>query len=420
MTHQPYASLQLREFRLYLLGRLCLTMAWQMQGVIVSWQVYELTKDAFALGLVGLSEAIPFILICPLGGHAADIISRKKLIIGFTVLYFLCAIALLVMSVSSAHSNLPLRTGYIYLVIGVTGVARSFLGPAIVSFLAQITPRHLYLNAVTWNSNVWHMAAVSGPAAGGLIYGFAGITASYSTVAALMLLSMILFSFIRKKPMPKNEISGGVFENLTAGIRFVFKNQILIGALGLDMLAVFFGGAAAMLPVFAADILHTGPEGLGILRAAPFAGSVLMGLILAHQPPMKRAGRNLILAFVGFGICTICFALSKNFFLSLFLLFLTGAFDNISVIVRGTVLQLLTPDHLRGRVTSVNNIFIGSSNELGAFESGTAAKLLGLIPSVVFGGVMTIAIAGIAAWKAPALWKLNLRKLQSMPASPGS
>lgn len=383
-----------------------------MQGVIVGWQVYELTQDAFALGLVGLSEAIPFILICPFGGHAADVVARKKLIIGFTVLYFLCALSLLAFTMGLPGLQIPVQPLWIYLVIGITGIARGFLGPAIVSFLAQITPRELYSNAVTWNSNVWHTAAVSGPAIGGLIYGFAGITAAYATVAGLMLASMVLFSLIRNRPVPSNEITGGTIENLTAGIRFVLKNQILIGALALDMLAVFFGGATSMLPVFASEVLKTGPEGLGILRAAPFAGSVMMGLVLAHRPPMKRAGRNLIMAFIGFGLTIILFALSKNFFLSLFLLFLNGALDNISVIVRGTVLQLLTPDHLRGRVTSVNNIFIGSSNELGAFESGTAARLMGLVPSVIFGGCMTILIACLTAWKAPRLRRLNLQQLQ--------
>jgi len=203
-----------------------------------------------------------------------------------------------------------------------------------------------------------------------------------------------------------------MFGSLTAGLRFVFSNQVMLGALSLDMFAVLFGGAIAMLPVFAGDILKVGPEGLGIMRAAPFAGSILMGVFIAHRPPMNRAGKNLLYALVGFGISTILFAVSKNFYLSIFLLFLTGVFDNVSVIIRGTILQLLTPDHMRGRVSAINSIFIGSSNEIGAFESGTAAKLMGLVPSVIFGGVMTLAIVGITAWRAPTLRKLSLRKMQ--------
>lgn len=409
--HQPYASLQIKDFRWYLLARMCLTMAWQMQGVIVGWQVYEFTKDPFALGLVGLTEVLPFIVTSFYGGHAADTIERKKLVIAFTTLYLFCAVCLMSFTFSFVHVLDHHNVYPIYIIIAITGIARGFVAPAITAFLAQLIPRELYSNGVTWNSNTWHMAAVAGPAAGGLLYGFVGITAAYAIVCALMFSTLILFSIIKRRPLPLSDKQETIFESLTTGIRFVFGNQIMLGALSLDMFAVLFGGAVAMLPVFASDILKVGPEGLGVMRAAPFFGSIIMGLFIAHRPPMNKAGKNLLIALVGFGSCMILFALSKNFYLSLFLLFLSGAFDNISVIIRGTILQLITPDHMRGRVSAINSIFIGSSNEMGAFESGAAAKLLGLVPSVIFGGVMTILIVGFTSVFAPKLRALSLREM---------
>ncbi|MFI5134622.1 MAG: MFS transporter [Chitinophagales bacterium] len=413
MNHHPYASLQIREFRLYLLARMCLTMGWQMQGVIVGWQVYAFTKDPFALGLVGLSEAIPFIITSFYGGHTADVVERKKIIVWSAILYLFCALTLLMFTFPFVHVIRQNHVWPIYCIIAVTGIARGFVAPAITAIFAQLIPRELYSNGITWNSNVWHTAAVSGPAIGGLIYGFIGISWAFTTVATLMLLSVIFFLMIKRKPLPTNGRTDSFLKSLTAGIRFVFGNQTMLAAMSLDMFAVFFGGATAMLPIFASDILKVGPEGLGILRAASFAGSILMGLTLAHRPPMQRAGKNLLWALMGFGMCTILFALSTNFYLSIFFLFLTGVFDNVSVIIRGTIVQLITPDHMRGRVSSVNSIFIGSSNEIGAFESGTAATLMGLIPSIIFGGAMTFVVVGIAAWRAPSLRKLNLRKMQS-------
>ena len=389
------------------------TMAWQMQGVIVGWQVYEFTKDPFSLGLIGLCEAIPFVATSFYGGHFADVVERKKIIIPFTAVYFVCALCLLWFTFPMLHILDNKNVYPIYIIIAITGIARGFVAPAMSAFFAQIIPRELFSNGIAWNSNMWHVAAVAGPAIGGLIYGFAGITTAYATVAALMFCTLVLFSFIQRRPLPVSEKMDSMFESLTAGLRFVFKNEVMIGALSLDMFAVLFGGAVAMLPVFASDILKVGPQGLGIMRAAPFAGSILMGVFLAHRRPMNHAGKSLLLAMVGFGFSIILFAFSKNFYLSIFLLFMSGVFDNVSVIIRGTILQLLTPDSMRGRVSSINSIFIGSSNEVGAFESGVAARLLGLVPSVVFGGIMTIAIVGITAWKAPELRKLSLRKIQA-------
>ncbi|MBA3649773.1 MAG: MFS transporter [Chitinophagales bacterium] len=412
-SHQPYAVLKLRNFRLYLLARMCMTVAIQMQAVIVGWQIYSFTHDAFSLGLIGLAEAIPFIITSLFAGHVADIIPRKKVITSFMLLLMLCSGSLFLFSLNADGLLSRFNTAPIFAVIFLIGITRGFLTPAITAFFAQIISKDKYASGITWNSNVWQFASVAGPAIGGLIYGFAGITVAYGAVCLFLIFSFTCFLLIPSVPLPPYDASETLYARLTAGIRFVFNNQVVLGALSLDLFAVLFGGAVAMLPVFAADILKVGPEGLGALRAAPFAGSVIIGLFAAHRPPMKHAGTNLMLCITGFGVCTILFALSTNFYLSLFLLLLTGAFDNISVIVRSTILQLTTPDHMRGRVSAVNNIFIGSSNEIGAFESGTAARLLGLIPSVIFGGVMTIGIVVFTAWWAPVLRRLNLRQIQA-------
>lgn len=417
--HDAYASLQIRDFRFYLLARLFMTMAIQMQAVIVGWQVYSFTKDPFSLGLIGLAEAIPFIISSLIGGHTADIIPRKKLILWFTLLLIVCTGSLLFFTLNFSNILSRFKTAPIYAVIFFIGMVRGFLAPAITAFFAQVIPREHYPNGIAWNSNVWQFASVTGPAIGGFIYGFAGITSAYSTVFVFLVISFIAFFLIPSRPLPAYDAEESLFSRLTSGVRFVFQNQVVLGALSLDLFAVLFGGAIAMLPVFASDILKVGPEGLGVMRAAPFAGSVLTGLILAHRPPMRRAGKNLFLAITGFGIATILFAVSRNFYLSIFLLFLTGAFDSISVIVRGTILQLMTPDNMRGRVSAVNNIFIGSSNEIGAFESGLAAKLIGLVPSVIFGGTMTILIVAVTAFRAPSLRRLNIRAIQSQMQKTG-
>jgi MFS family permease len=278
--------------------------------------------------------------------------------------------------------------------------------------MAQLVPRHLYTNSSTWNSTVWHIAAISGPALGGLIYGFFGVQAAYIVVLFLVIVALSLLFFVKRYHNPQIVLTETIKQRLSSGLKFVFRNQILLGTMSLDMFAVLFGGAVAMLPIFAAEILFVGPQGLGFLRAAPMVGAVLMSLLLAYRPPAVNAGKWLFISVAGFGLSIICFAISKNFYLSLFLLCLSGLFDNISVIIRATTLQLLTPDEMRGRVASVNSIFIGSSNEIGSFESGLAAKVMGLVPSVIFGGSMTLMVVGIIAKRAPLLRKLNLRALK--------
>ncbi len=383
-----------------------------MQSVIVGWQVYDLTHDPFSLGLIGLSEAIPFLIVALFAGHVADLFNRKVIIAVTSTVYVLSAIVLLYMSYSmdswfQSAGVLPL-----YITIAVTGLSRAFFYPAQSAYMAQIVPRNLYANSSTWNSTVWHIAAVSGPAAGGLIYGFAGIHAAFVCVVFFSALSLIFFYSSKSVPLPLRIKNEGIFTSLTTGIKFVFQNQILLGALALDMFGVLFGGAVALLPVFASEVLHTGPQGLGFLRAAPALGAVFMAMILAYYPPVKKSGVKLLWAVGGFGACIIFFALSGNFWLSLVLLALSGMFDNVSVIIRGTILQMYTPDEMRGRVASVNSLFIGSSNELGSFESGLAARVMGLIPSVVFGGGMTVLIVLATAGFAPKLRKMEIKGIE--------
>jgi MFS family permease len=410
MKNDAYAVLKVKDFRLFLSFRFFTTVAIQMQSVIVGWQVYELTKDPLSLGLIGLAEAIPFISVALYAGHVADRFNRRNIILWFVMLFLLGTIGLLLFSVKSSGISGMYGIMPIYAVVMVSGIARAFIYPSTIALMAQVIPRSLYANSSTWNSTVWQIAAITGPAIGGLVYGFFGVKIAYMAVIFFMLLGLILLGNVKKYEVPAREKEESLFDRLASGIRFVFKNQILLASMSLDMFGVLFGGAVAMLPIFAAEILKVGPQGLGFLRAAPMLGAVIMSIVIAYRPPLGKAGRYLFLGVTGFGLSVILFALSRNFFLSLFLLALGGAFDNISVIIRSTTMQLITPDEMRGRVASVNSIFIGSSNEIGSFESGVAAKLMGLIPSVIFGGAMTLVVVTVAAWKAPLLRKLNLRK----------
>ena len=410
MKHDAYAVLKLKDFRLFLTFRFFMTIAAQMQSIIVGWQVYKLTHDPLSLGLIGLAEAIPFISTALYAGHIADRFNRKKIILWFDLLFLVSSCLLLFISYrSEVITNFGVIP--IYICVAISGIARAFLYPATIALMAQVVPRSLYTNSSTWNSTIWQIAAITGPAIGGLTYGFFGVKVAYFTVIISMLTSFLLLTNIKSRPVPVIDDSETILQRLRNGIRFVLSSQLLLGAMSLDMFAVLFGGATAMLPVFAAEVLNVGPEGLGLLRAAPMAGAVLMSIVLAYRPPVVRAGRLLMIGVAGFGVSIICFALSKNFYLSMALLAFSGMFDNISVVIRSVTMQLVAPDEMRGRVASVNSIFIGSSNEIGSFESGVAAKLMGLIPSVIFGGMMTLGIVGATVKWAPKLRNLNLRKI---------
>ncbi len=407
-----YAVLKIKDYRFFVIYRFFLTLAIMMQSVIVGWQVYEITKDPLSLGLIGLAEAIPYISIALFAGYVADAIPRKLIIIISAFVFLLGSVFLYLFTTHLSYLLVDSNIYPIYIVIFCMGVARGFISPSQSAFVAQLVPRQLYANSSTWNSLAWHIASVLGPAIGGMLYGFAGISNAYFCVVILTIIAITSVFFVSNKPLPVINKVENMFVKIASGVKFVFSNQILLSAMALDMLAVLFGGAVALLPMFADEILHAGPQGLGILRAAPAIGAVLMSAFLAYRPPVHNTGRYLLISVAGFGLSMIFFAISSNLYLSIFILFISGMFDNVSVVIRSTILQLLTPDDMRGRVASVNSIFIGSSNEIGSFESGVAAKFLGLIPSVIFGGVMTQIVVGFIAKKAPLLRKFHLKEIK--------
>jgi MFS family permease len=409
IKNDPYSALRIKEFRFFILSRFIITVAMQMQSVIVGLQIYEMTKDALSLGLIGLAEAIPFLSVALFAGHIADIFNRKKLIMISLVLFFVCSLTLLSFTYNLSNALVLFGTTPIYIIIAITGLARAVIYPSQIALMSQLVPRELYPNSSTWNSTAWHIAAVIGPALGGLICTFGGFTSSYFTVLVLISIGFVLYFGIKSRAVLIKEKKETLIQSLSTGIRFVFKNQVVLGALSLDMFAVLFGGAVALLPIFAAEVLHTGRYGFGFLRAMPAAGAVIMSMILAYYPPVKNAGTKLLSCVAGFGVCIIFFAISKNFYLSLALLFMSGMFDNVSYVLRQMIIQLYTPDNMRGRVAAVNSIFVGSSNEIGSFESGLAARIMGLIPSVIFGGSMTLLIVGFTSKVAPVLRKMDLR-----------
>jgi MFS family permease len=406
LRHDPYAALRIPNFRRFVASLMAMTVATQIQAVVVAWQIYELTHDPLSLGLIGLAEAVPFIGVALFAGHIADRVNRLRISLAALVALLLCSLTLLAFTLSPGTITAT-RVWPIYLVIFVSGIARSFLQPARSALGAELVPRALYPNAVTWRSSTWQLAEVVGPAIGGLVYGFGSATAAYGTDAAIMGMAVFFLARMRHSPPVTTPAAESFLESLATGIRFVRGQPVVLGALTLDLFSVLFGGAVALLPVFAAEILHVGPEGLGVLRAAPAVGAVLMSLALAHLPPFRRAGRALLLSVTLFGLSIIGFGLSGNFLLSIALLAVSGMADTVSVVIRSTLLQVLTPDHLLGRVSSVNAIFIGSSNEIGAFESGTAARLIGTVPSVVLGGLATLVVVAVTAAKVPQLRRLK-------------
>jgi MFS family permease len=408
-----FAALKYKDFRSYIGMRFCFTFAYQMQAVIIGFYIYHLTKSAFALGLVGLCEAIPAVGIALYGGYIADKSEKRKMLLLIFIGVLLSSFVMFLVTLKNAGNYIHVSwvVPIIYIMIFANGVARAFYGPATFVIYTQSVPKEIYPNASTWSSSSWQIASILGPAAGGLIYGFYGITVTFIVILAFLVISLVLIYLLRSYPpvyIPKESI----WNSLSEGIRFVFNNKMMVGAMSLDLFSVFFGGAVALLPVFANEILKVGAEGLGIMRATTSLGAVLTMLAMARFSPMGRPWRNLLIAVTGFGLSIICFGLSRSFYLSLIFLFTEGAFDSISVIIRGTIMQLLTPDHMRGRVSAVNSMFIGSSNEIGAFESGTAARLLGTVPAVIFGGSMTLMIVTITWLKTKKLIPLSLNQIQ--------
>ncbi len=406
----PYAALRFREFNVFLMVRFATVFAWTMQFVVIEWEVYSITKDPLSLGIIGLMEVIPALSIALFAGHIVDQREKRglltKCILGFSVV----SLGLFLLTWPLAVGSLPSKTVLyaIYLLVFIGGIVRAFMGPTIFSLFSLLIPKKVYPNAATWSSSVWQMGAVAGPATGGFAIHLIGVHWSMCLVFAFSLMALLLLTQIPKKPILNPKIGEPIIESLKEGVRFVLKTKVILGAITLDMFAVLFGGAVALLPIYAQDILKVGSVGFGVLRAAPAVGALLIMFTSAYFPLNKNAGKKLLAAIFGFGVCIIVFGVSQWFWLSVIALFLSGATDGISVIVRQTILQLRTPDHMRGRVASVNSMFVGSSNELGAFESGLTAKLMGTVTSVVFGGVMTLlTVVGTGAF-IPKLRKLDL------------
>ena len=410
--NDPYQALRYREFNVFLLLRFAMVFAWSMQFIVIEWEVYSLTKNPLSLGMIGLMEVIPAVSMALFAGHMVDQREKKgllvKCILGFTIISFGLFLLTWPKVVSGLSSDLILYS--IYFLVFLGGLVRAFLGPTIFSLLSLIVPKKAYPNAATWSSSVWQIGAVLGPAVAGFSINFIGVHWSMCLVVGCSVFALIALSQISKKPILNPKIGEPVMESLKEGIKFVFNNKTILGVLSLDMVAVLFGGAVALLPVFAQDILKVGPEGFGILRAAPAIGAFITMLISAYVPLYKKAGMKLLIAIFIFGLCIILFGISTIFWLSVVALFLSGVADGISVVIRQTILQLKTPDHMRGRVAAVNSMFVGSSNELGAFESGLTAKLMGTVTSVVFGGSMTLLTVLGFGIKSPTFRNLDLQK----------
>lgn len=408
----PYAALRYKEFNIFLLIRFILVFGWSMQFIIVEWEVYNLTKDPLSLGLIGLVEVIPAVSMALFAGHIVDQNEKKRLFVFAISAFLLVAIGYYFVTspyVYDTYTSSQILMG-IYLLVFIGGFIRAFFGPIIFSLVALIVPKKIYPNAATWSSSTWQLAIVVGPAFAGFSIALIGVHASMGFVLASIVLGLLLTVFIKKKPILNPKIGEPILQSLKAGLSFVYKTKAILVAITLDMVAVLFGGAIALLPIYAQDILQVGSEGFGILRAAPAVGSVIMMFASAYMPLTKNAGKKLLLAIFGFGLTIIAFGISSTFWVSVVALFLYGVTDGVSMIIRQTILQLKTPDEVRGRVASVNSIFVGSSNELGAFESGLTAKLMGTVNAVVFGGVMTILTVGFTSFKFPNFRKLDLTK----------
>ncbi len=403
-AHDPYTAFRNRNYRLYAIGGLIASMGGQMRGVAIGWELYERTHNPLYLGYMGLAEFAPALLLALPAGHIADSYNRQRIILFSYVLWTLSSLGLLVLSLQ--HS--PLLPIYGCLILG--GIANAMRGPASTALLPQLLPREILSNAITWDSSRWQLAATVGPALGGFVIAWThGAAAVYAldTVASLIFIAFV----VALRPRPQEPIEDHEHESslqsLLAGLAFVRRTPLIFATITMDMFAVLLGGATALLPLFAKDILHVDATGLGIMRAAPAVGAMVMALSLAHMPPLRRAGSALLWSVAGFGAATIVFGMSRNYLLSLLMLFLLGALDNISVVVRHTLVQVLSPDNMRGRISAVNSVFIGTSNELGALESGLAATYLGPVAAVAAGGVGTILVVLFVTWIWPQVRQLG-------------
>jgi MFS family permease len=407
----PYAALKYKEFLSLITGNMLITAALLMQEVLLGYEMYKITHSPLTLGLIGLAEALPYISLALFGGHFADRKNKKTIMQITLAIIILCSLLLIwvmdpIQRSQISQNNLVL---IIFCIIAVIGFAKGFYYPATSSLRAFLTPKEVYSNAASWGSTFWQIGAVIGPGLAGFLYATYGLINTLWVVVILIIINLILISNISKKDVIiEKQDDQNIWQSIREGFVFVFNNKILLYSISLDLVAVLFGGVVAILPIFAEDILKVGAQGLGIMRAAPSVGAIITIFCTAYFPPTNQAWRNMIIAVFGFGLATIVFALSTNFFLSVVMLFLTGAFDSISVVIRQTILQVIPPLHMRGRVVSVNSIFVTSSNEIGAFESGLAASLFGTVPSVLLGGGVTLFIIIIVYFRSKELMNLRL------------
>jgi MFS family permease len=431
VARDTWSSLRFPEYRDFLVAMGAVFLATQVQSTVLGWQVYALTRDPLSLGFVGLAEALPFLALTLLGGWEADRRDRRALSLWSLAAVALSGLVLLVATFAPLRSALPLYGAQV-----LAGIGRAYFRPASLALGTELVPREHYQNAASWRSTVFHTAMVLGPALGGGLIALGawladpagggapggeglGYRLAYGLVLALSLAGFVSLSLIRPRPRPASR-RDGVWAGLAEGVRFVFAQPVLLGAMSLDLFAVLFGGALALLPVFASEVLGVGGIGFGLLRAAPAVGSVVMSFVMARVGELRRSGATLLWAVAVFGLSWIAFALSRSYVLSLALLVLGGMLDNVSVVLRSTLVQVWTPADKMGRVAAVNSFFIGSSNELGAFESGAMARLLGLVPSVIFGGAMTLVTVGVVAWAAPALRRLRGIRPEHEPSGAGA
>ena len=408
--HDPYAALRFKEFNIFLVIRFLLVFAWSMQFIIIEWEIYNITKDPLALGLIGLAEIVPAISTALFAGHIVDQNEKKRLFVFAIFAFLIISSGFFLITSSYVYNNYSSKFILIaiYSLVFAGGFVRAFFGPIIFSLVALIVTKKTYPNAASWSSSTWQLAAVIGPAFAGFSIAWVGINSSLAFVVLSVFLALFLSFLIKKKPILNPKIGEPILKSLKKGLSFVFKTKSILVAISLDMVAVLFGGAIALLPVYAQDILNVGSQGFGILRAAPAVGALIIMFLSAYIPVTKNAGKKLLIAIFCFGVSIIVFGISSIFYLSVFALLIYGVTDGISMIIRQTILQLKTPDEVRGRVASVNSIFIGSSNEIGAFESGLTAKLMGTVPAVVFGGIMTILSVGFTNFKFPKFKNLDL------------
>jgi MFS family permease len=404
-----YHVMRHREFRLYIISRFFFILVLNMQATLVSWKVYEITRDPFSIGLIGLVEFVPAVIMAFFAGHLIDNNDKKKMMAGSMAANILLTLMLTLATSAFFTSAYGSRSSLIliYGVVFGTGILRAFSGPTSFALVSYLVPKEELPQAITWHSGSWQIGAVSGPALAGVLYGVIGVTPTFSILLACFALAWLCISLLTPKPPEPKLQEESVWQSIRQGFRFVRHSKEILGTISLDLFAVFFGGATALLPYFADVVLKTGPQGLGMLRSAPAIGSLFVLGLITLRPLNKQQGRIMLFCVAGFGAMIILFGLSRIFWLSLCALFMSGVLDGISVIVRSTILQLNTPDAMRGRVASLNSIFIMSSNELGAFESGLTSRIFGVVPAVVLGGCMTLAVVAVTWFRVPSLRKLE-------------